>query len=67
MTTPEKWGVVPHVLDLETSIIREILKLSSQPGVISFAGGLPAPESFPEEDLRVATERVFEKYWKRPG
>lgn len=50
------------MLDLETSIIREILKLSSQPGVISFAGGLPAPESFPEEDLRVATERVFEKY-----
>ncbi|MCP4566397.1 MAG: PLP-dependent aminotransferase family protein [FCB group bacterium] len=62
MTTPEKWGVVPHVLDLETSIIREILKLSSKPGVISFAGGLPAPESFPEDDLREATIRVYDKY-----
>lgn len=62
MTTPEKWRVTSHVLQLETSIIREILKLSSRPGVISFAGGLPAPELFPESDLLEATKRAFETH-----
>jgi len=62
MTIPEKWGVTSHVMELETSIIREILKLSSQPGVISFAGGLPAPELFPVEDLREAANRATDKY-----
>ena len=32
---------------LKASEIREILKVSEQDGVISFAGGLPAPELFP--------------------
>jgi len=32
---------------MRASIIREILKVSSKPGIISFAGGLPAPETFP--------------------
>ncbi|MDD4051097.1 MAG: PLP-dependent aminotransferase family protein [candidate division Zixibacteria bacterium] len=62
MTLPEKWGVVSHVLTLENSIIREILKLSSQPGVISFAGGLPAPELFPLEDLKEASVRAIDKH-----
>jgi len=62
MTIPEKWGVTPHVMSLETSIIREILKLSSKPGVISFAGGLPAPEMFPVEDLKEAAIRAIDKY-----
>ena len=30
---------------MSASIIREILKVSSKPGVTSFAGGLPAPET----------------------
>ncbi len=62
MGSIEKWGVVSHVLELENSIIREILKLSSQPGVISFAGGLPAPEMFPEADLKEAAIRAHDKY-----
>lgn len=62
MTLPEKWGVASHVLSLENSIIREILKLSSQPGVISFAGGLPAPELFPFEDLKESSVRAIDKY-----
>jgi 2-aminoadipate transaminase len=62
MSTPAKWGVTPHVMKLETSIIREILKLSSQPGVISFAGGLPAPEMFPVDDLKEASIRALDKY-----
>ena len=62
MSTPANWGIPPHVIELETSIIREILKLSSQPGVISFAGGLPAPEMFPVEDLKEASIRAIDKY-----
>jgi DNA-binding transcriptional MocR family regulator len=37
--------------DLEASPIREILSVIQRPGMISFAGGLPAPESFPAVDL----------------
>lgn len=59
---PDKWGIAPHVLQLETSIIREILKISSQPGVISFAGGLPAPELFPLADLKRLSGEVVDKY-----
>jgi len=59
---PDKWKISDHVINLETSIIREILKISSQPGVISFAGGLPAPELFPLETLKELSAQVFDKY-----
>ncbi|MEW6412795.1 MAG: PLP-dependent aminotransferase family protein [Candidatus Zixiibacteriota bacterium] len=61
-TQVEQWKIAPHVVRLESSIIREILKISSQPGVISFAGGLPAPELFPLEDLRQAMDEVVRKH-----
>lgn len=48
--------------NLESSIIRDILKFSNQPGVISFAGGLPAPELFPVEEIREAADRVLTRY-----
>ena len=41
------------------SIIRELLKLTLQPDVISFAGGLPAPELFPIEACQEAACRVL--------
>ena len=41
------------------SAIREILKVTEQPEVISFAGGLPAPELFPVEELARAHAEVF--------
>ncbi len=44
---------------LNPSIIREILKVTEQPGVISLAGGLPSPDSFPVEAMREATARVL--------
>lgn len=44
---------------MKPSSIRELLKMTERPDVISFAGGLPAPELFPIDDIRVATERVF--------
>jgi 2-aminoadipate transaminase len=42
-----------------SSVIREFLKLLADPEMISFAGGLPAPEVFPVEQLRAATQRVL--------
>ncbi|MBL8131004.1 MAG: PLP-dependent aminotransferase family protein [Anaerolineae bacterium] len=41
---------------MKRSTVREILKLTSQPDVISFAGGLPAPELFPVERIQQAAE-----------
>lgn len=46
---------------MKSSIIREILKLTAQPGVISFAGGLPAPELFPLTQLKQAHMTLFDK------
>ena len=45
--------------NMKKSIIRELLKLIAEPDIISFAGGLPDPQTFPVEDLRLAAERVF--------
>ena len=44
---------------MKPSSIREMLKLTERPGVISFAGGLPAPELFPVDEIRSAAERVL--------
>ena len=44
------------------NVIREILKVVAQPGMVSLAGGIPAPESFPLEIIQELTEIVVEKY-----
>jgi 2-aminoadipate transaminase len=44
------------------SAIREILKVVSQPGMISLAGGIPAPESFPMEIICDLTTTAIETY-----
>jgi 2-aminoadipate transaminase len=44
---------------LTSSAIRELLKITEQPGIISFAGGLPAPECFPAEEIALASERLL--------
>jgi 2-aminoadipate transaminase len=41
------------------STIREILKVTEQADIISFAGGLPAPELFPVAEVAAAAERVL--------
>jgi 2-aminoadipate transaminase len=45
---------------MRASDIREILKVTAQPEVISLAGGLPAPELFPIDEYRRAFEWVLE-------
>jgi 2-aminoadipate transaminase len=47
------------VNSLTSSAIRELLKVTEQPGVISFAGGLPSPSCFPAEEIAMAAERVL--------
>lgn len=47
---------------MNASAIREILKVTQQPDVISFAGGLPAPELFPLEEVRRAADAVLTRY-----
>ncbi len=44
------------------SFVRGILKAASDPEVISFAGGLPNPISFPQEALLESMERVVKTY-----
>jgi 2-aminoadipate transaminase len=44
---------------IEASEIREILKITEKPEIISFAGGLPAPELFPVEELKIVCEEVL--------
>ncbi|MEW6622803.1 MAG: PLP-dependent aminotransferase family protein [Bacillota bacterium] len=43
----------------KSSEIRDILKLTERPEVITFAGGLPAPELFPVEELNRAADKVL--------
>ncbi len=42
--------------------IRELLKIVSRPGMVSLAGGIPAPESFPMDIIGELTFKVIEKY-----
>lgn len=44
---------------MRPSTIREILKVTAQPDIISFAGGLPAPELFPVDDVRAAVDNAL--------
>lgn len=46
---------------LKRSEIRELLKLTRQPGVISFAGGLPYPGLFPKEEMKDVVNTVLER------
>ena len=44
---------------MNSSVVRETLKLTSRPDIISFAGGMPAPEVFPVEAMRAASDKVL--------
>lgn len=57
--------ILPELLStasraLRRSEIRELLKLTRQPGVISFAGGLPFPGLFPSEEMKDVIEAVLD-------
>ena len=53
------WTLARRAERLNPSIIREILKVTERPGIVSLAGGLPAAEGFPVEAMREAAARVL--------
>jgi 2-aminoadipate transaminase len=53
------WTLSQRAQKLTSSAIREILKVTERPEVISFAGGLPSPETFPVERLRACADAVL--------
>jgi 2-aminoadipate transaminase len=53
------WRLAARTERMNPSVIREILKLTELPGIISLAGGLPSPDTFPVEAMRLATARVL--------
>jgi 2-aminoadipate transaminase len=50
---------------MRRSTVRELLKLAAQPGIISFAAGLPPAEFFPAEEFRAAAEAVLRRHPER--
>ena len=49
---------------LKGSAIRELLALANKPEILSFAGGMPAPELFPVDKIKAATDAVLEEQGK---
>jgi len=54
-----QWQLSERARKLTSSAIRELLKITERPEIISFAGGLPSPAAFPVEELRVAADRIL--------
>jgi len=61
MSTPSSnpWQLARRAERMNPSVIREILKITERPGIISLAGGLPSPDSFPIEAMREAAAHVL--------
>ncbi len=56
---PMQWRFAERAEQLQSSFIREILKITQQPEIISFAGGLPSPATFPVDEMKVAFDKVL--------
>ncbi len=65
MTTPWNHRYALRMQGMKSSVIRELLKLTENPKIISFAGGLPAPEIFPVAAFEEAAVRVLREYGSR--
>ena len=50
---------------LRSSAIRDLLKVTEMPDMLSLAGGLPTPDSFPLPDLRREADRLLGEYGPR--
>ena len=53
------WTLAQRAHKMNPSVIREILKVTEKPGIISFAGGLPSPKTFPVDAFAQACETVL--------
>lgn len=56
-----KYTFSDKISNLKPSAIREILKMTSDPNIISFAAGNPAPDAFPVDEIRRITADILEK------
>src|SRR5512133_4171347 len=59
MQTPWEYRFAHRTQRMGSSVIRELLKFTEQPDIISFAGGLPAPEVFPVKEFQEACNQVL--------
>ena len=62
MQTPWEYRYAHRTKSMGSSVIRELLKLTEQPDIISFAGGLPAPEVFPVKEFQAACNAVLQQH-----
>ncbi len=65
MQTPWDHRYAQRTQRMKGSAIRELLKLTEQPDVISLGGGMPAPEVFPVKEFAEACERVLKTQGSR--
>ena len=56
-----QWTLASRAAKMNSSAIREILKLTDRPGIISMAGGLPSPQTFPISAFQAACNTVLER------
>ncbi len=56
---PPVWRLAQRMSRIKTSAVREILKVAERPDILSFAGGLPAPELFPVQAIAEAHAEVL--------
>ncbi|MBB3121347.1 aminotransferase-like domain-containing protein [Pseudoduganella violacea] len=56
---PLQWRFSERASQMQSSFIREILKVTQQPEIISFAGGLPSPATFPVDMMKQAFDKVL--------
>ena len=56
MQTPWEYRYANRTQRMGSSVIRELLKLTEQPDIISFGGGLPAPEVFPVKEFQAGLQ-----------
>ncbi|MES2900816.1 MAG: PLP-dependent aminotransferase family protein [Pseudomonadota bacterium] len=61
---PIEWRFSDRASQLQSSFIREILKVTQRPEIISFAGGLPSPATFPVEIMKAAFDKVLSENGK---
>lgn len=62
---PIQWQFSERAQQLQSSAIREILKITQRPEIISFAGGLPSPATFPVERMKAAYDKVLTENGKQ--
>jgi 2-aminoadipate transaminase len=55
------WKLAARAEKMNPSVIREILKVTERPGIISLAGGLPSPKTFPISAFAEACAEVLHK------